>query len=114
MLLAVFVLTLSEKYTSSGLVASTWEFYASLWLINMKFPGGASKDIAPACRSQGEMKQIYHEEITVVKHEYAIPTAWWSIAASHQMCAWAILGTLDLWVLAKAYLKEADFYLIAC
>lgn len=42
----------------------------------MKFPGGASKDIAPACRSQGEMKQIYHEEITVVKHEYAIPTAW--------------------------------------
>lgn len=87
MLLAVFVLSLSEKKnTWSGLVASTWEFYISLWLINMKFPGGASKDIAPACRSQGEMKQIHHEEIMVVKHEYAVPTAWWSIAASLQTC----------------------------
>lgn len=86
MLLALFFLLWVGKKppTWSGLVASTWEFYVSLWLINIKFPGGASKDIAPACRSQGEMKQTHHEEIMVVKHEFAVPTAWWSIAASLQ------------------------------
>lgn len=68
MLLAVFVLTRSEmKNTWSGLVTSTWEFHVCFCLINMELPGGASEDAAPACRSQGEMKQIHPEEVEVAR-----------------------------------------------
>lgn len=70
MLLTVFVLTQSEiKNAWSGLVASTWEFYVHFCLITMDFPGGAFEDAAPACRSEGEMKQSHAGDMVVARLE---------------------------------------------